>query len=171
MAAPAQSASSNLTQRTCRKCKRSGGQCRLHNGIQWCLVHDPPFNEWRENIYPGCKQSARFAAAKRRARATGVKGRPKSDATSRSTFCRKCKQRGSKCRLHNHIQWCSVLDPAFDEWVCTTYPALKADAKEKAIQRLVRSTGTRGRPSKKVRARMFAFVVILWLYVILLYVF
>ena len=63
-------------QTKCRNCKFVGRQCRRLSGIQWCEARDPPFDNWRTNIYPGLKASALTAASKRAARATGVPGRP-----------------------------------------------------------------------------------------------
>ena len=63
-------------QTKCRNCKFVGRQCRRLSGIQWCEARDPPFDNWRTDIYPGLKASALKAASKRAARAIGVRGRP-----------------------------------------------------------------------------------------------
>ena len=63
-------------QTKCRTCKLVGRRCRRLRGIQWCEERDPPFDNWRSDIYPGLKASALKAASKRAARATGVPGRP-----------------------------------------------------------------------------------------------
>ena len=75
----------------CRKCHATASPCRLYKHIQWCEQDGVSFDEWIATVFPTKKTQALETAAKRMARATGKRGRPKktitADVTDEDAFC------------------------------------------------------------------------------------
>ena len=62
--------------------------------------------------------------------------------------CRKCRMRGTRCRLYDRIQWCETHDVPFDTWIVNVYPKKKEASKAATAKKAARVGGKRGRPKK-----------------------